>query len=131
MATVTEDNEPQRLAVADAALESWRVAGHSAQVLKWSDVAEQLGVGAAAPISVTVVVPQAMHIECVLEDTAPLSEVRSALSALRTDGWAVRALLPVSAMGQAHEALRGLDIGLQGWWCSEGRSLRFASPEVP
>ena len=131
MAAVTGDTESQALGIADAARESWRVVGHRADVLKWDDAAGQLGAAVGAPIRFTVVVPKMKQIECVLDANAELPDARPALSALRSGGWIVRAILPVASMGRAHEALRGLDISLQGWWCTEERALRFTSPEVP
>jgi hypothetical protein len=48
-----------------------------------------------------------------------------------TQGWRVQALLPLAALGAAHEAFRGLDIFLQGWWTAQSGELRFTSPETP
>jgi len=131
MTVVTGDIESHALSIADAAQESWRVVGYRADVLKWDDAARQLGAEAGAPIRFTVVVPEMKQIECVIDSNAELPDAWSALSGLRSGGWIVRAILPVSSMGQAHEALRGLDISLQGWWRAGENALRFTSPEVP
>ena len=45
-------------------------------------------------------------------------------------GWRVSVLVPAGRMGEAHRALRGLDVTLQPWW-ADGETVRFGGPEVP
>jgi hypothetical protein len=117
--------------VAAAAQEYWRVAGEIAEVVDWDVVANSLGLAHGAAISAAVLIPKIMQIECVLDTDTELTDAWADLSALVSQGWRVQALLPLPALGAAHEALRGLDILLQGWWIAQGRGLRFTSPETP
>lgn len=117
--------------VAAAAQEHWRVAGERAEVVDWDVVASTLGLSHGAAISAAVLIPKIMQIECVLDVDAELADAWSDLYALVTQGWRVQALLPLSALGAAHEALRGLDILLQGCWTAQDGGLRFTSPETP
>jgi len=45
-------------------------------------------------------------------------------------GWRVAVLVPAMRMGEAHRALRGMDLTLQPWW-ADGETVRFGGPEVP
>ena len=45
-------------------------------------------------------------------------------------GWRVAVLIPAFRMGEAHRALRGIELTLQPWW-ADGESVRFGGPEVP
>jgi len=117
--------------VAEAALEAWRVAGEPAEVVEWAVVAGKLGLGSTRAIASAVMVPRVMEIECFLETNEDLRDVRRDLSILASEGWRVRALMPVAWLGAAHEALRGLDLHLQGWWTTQERGVKFSSPEAP
>lgn len=117
--------------VAAAAQESWRVAGEEASVVEWDAFVHALGLEADNAIAAAVVVPKEQLVECVVDATASLRDAMTNFSALVSEGWSVNALLPVASMGQAHQAWRGLNIHLQGFWSAEGRGLRFTSPELP
>jgi hypothetical protein len=117
--------------VAAAAQEHWRVAGEIAEVVEWERVADTLGLAQGAAIGAAVFIPKILQIECVLDAGPELANAWSDLSALVTRGWQVQALMPLAALGAAHEALRGLDILLQGWWTAQDGELRFTSPETP
>jgi hypothetical protein len=117
--------------VAGAAREAWHALGESAQVVDWEIVAKNLGIHAGDAIRAAVLVPRVAQIECVLDPTKSMREARQDFAALLNEGWMVSALVPISKMGAAHEALRGLDLHLQGWWTNTERRLRFSSPETP
>lgn len=117
--------------VAAAAKESWRVAGHHADVVPWDSFVQALGLELDRTVSAAVVVPTERLVECVFDAGAVLQEAMGNFSALVSDGWHVNAILPTRCMGEAHQAWRGLDIQLQGWWNVEGRGLRFTAPELP
>jgi hypothetical protein len=122
---------PQGGRVAAAAQESWRVLGETSQVVDWTVIASALKIEPGEVIKAAVVLPQLMRIECVLDDRPDMRRAGEQLSALLLRGWTVSALLPLPAMGSAHQALRGLGIHLQGWWTSDDDRLRFTSPETP
>jgi hypothetical protein len=117
--------------VAGAAKEAWHALGESAQVVDWEIVAKNLGIYAGDAIRAAVLVPRVSQIECVLDPAKSMREARQDFAALLDEGWRVSALVPISKMGAAHEALRGLDLHLQGWWTTAERHLRFSSPETP
>lgn len=117
--------------VAGAAREAWRVIGEAAEVVDWVIVAESLKLDHGDAIRTAVLVPRLMQVECVLDPAAALQDARQNLAALLAEGWRVSALIPISEMGAAHEALRGLDLHLQGWWTTAEGCLRFSSPETP
>lgn len=116
---------------AGAARALWESAGEATELVRWSGVASQLGRPTSTEsITWAVVVPRLGRIECVMDPSKNLGEARSGLDNLLERGWAVSVLMPVRAMGAAHEAFRGLDIHLQGWWSGDGAKCRFTSPEV-
>jgi hypothetical protein len=117
--------------VAGAAREAWRVIGESAEVVDWGIVAKNLGLGPSNAIRAAVLIPRVRQIECVLDPTISMGDARPHFALLLSEGWKVSALVPISKMGAAHEALRGLDLHLQGWWTTAESRLRFSSPEMP
>jgi hypothetical protein len=129
--TLPSDPELAPKDVAAAAQEYWRIAGERAEVVEWKVLAGILGLDHGAAISAAVLIPKTMQIECVFAVDTQLADAWPELAALISLGWRVQVLLPLSALGAAHEALRGLDILLQGWWTAQGRGLRFTSPETP
>jgi len=44
--------------------------------------------------------------------------------------WVVRAVLPLSALGRAHEALRERGCELQGYWVQDDGRVAFGSIEI-
>jgi hypothetical protein len=122
---------PSEAGVAAAAQENWRGLGQASQIVDWIVVASALGIEPGDTIKAAIVLPQLGRIECVLDDQVDMRRASDQLSALLRRGWSVSALLPVHALGTAHQALRGLSIQLQGWWAPEDKRLRFTSPETP
>jgi hypothetical protein len=117
--------------VTAAAQESWRGLGETSQVVAWSLIASALGIEPGEVIKTAIMLPQLMRIECVLDDQADMRRAAEQIRALLLRGWTVNALLPLPALGSAHQALRGLSIQLQGWWTSDDDRLHFTSPETP
>jgi len=102
----------------------------------WRGLGEDVDVVHAGPveeaIDYTVVVPRLRQVECFLRRDQPLERASGKLVSLVDDGWQVCALLPTSALGEAHGAFRGLSIRLQGWWeRDQDGEIRFTSPERP
>jgi hypothetical protein len=126
-ASPTESTAP----VVEAVCNSWRVHGEQSAVHAWSDMASVLGRGPDDAIKSVVVVPRVRRVECVLDPNTKIESAVDDVAALVAAGWAVSALLPVSAMGVAHEAFRGLTIELQGWWESAPGEVRFTALETP
>jgi hypothetical protein len=132
MPTVTPSPlPPLEATVAAAAHEAWRGLGETSQVLNWPAIASALGIEPGEVIKTAVVLPQLGRIECVLDYKADLGRAAEQLRALLVLGWNVNALLPIRSLGAAHQALRGLEIHMQGWWTLDDERLRFTSPETP
>lgn len=117
--------------VAAAAQENWRGLGEISEVVDWSIIASALGIDAGEVIKTAIVLPHLRRIECVLDDQADMRRAEAQFQALLLRGWSVNALLPIRSLGEAHQALRGLRIHLQGWWTLADDRLRFTSPETP
>jgi len=117
--------------VAAAAKESWRIAGRHADVVAWDSFVDALGLEHDDAVVTAVVLPRERMVECVVDADAALQDAMKNFAALASDGWQVNAILPTACMGEAHEAWRGLNIHLQGWWQAGGSRLRFTSPELP
>jgi hypothetical protein len=132
--TQAMDTQPD---VAGAAKDAWRVLGESAEVVDWDILALNLGLFRGDAIKKAVLVPRVTQIECVLDPAKSMRDARHDLVALLAEGWVaaegwrVSALVPISKLGAAHEALRGLDLRLQGWWTNAENGLRFSSAETP
>jgi hypothetical protein len=116
--------------VVDAAARAWRANGHEADVLLPAELSENLRDQLRSCISSMVVIPRLQRLECVFQPKADIGEATRALADLLSEGWSLSALVPVSGLGQAHEALRGLKIDLQGWWFADG-TAKFTAPEAP
>ncbi len=69
-------------------------------------------------------------IECVLGSDIDPIEHRSALAAVTSETDHIVVLIHVARLGEAHRALRGLRLRLQGWWIESG-IVRFGRPEIP
>ena len=100
-------------------------------MVDWSIIASALGIDAGEVIKTAIVLPHLRRIECVLDDQADMRRAEAQFQALLLRGWSVNALLPIRSLGEAHQALRGLRIHLQGWWTLADDRLRFTSPETP
>lgn len=100
-------------------------------MVDWSVIASALGIDPGKVIMAAVVLPKLGRIECILDDQADMRHAGEQFRALLLRGWSVNALLPMHALGAAHQALRGLRIHLQGWWTQDDERLHFTSPETP
>ena len=75
-------------------------------------------------------VPERRRIEVVVSGT-PSESVWSTLGDWRLAAtWRLCALVPLAAMGQAHEHLRGFDYDLQAWWMREDGTVAFGAIEI-
>ncbi len=79
----------------------------------------------------TVGLPSLRRVEVVVVDTAESSD--SPWRALRdwplADSWRLCAVVPLAAMGQAHEQLRDVSCELQPWWSMRDGSIAFGGVE--
>jgi hypothetical protein len=118
--------------VVAAVRRSWEVHGEVTSAPAWAELASELGLTSSDEvIKSVVVIPRLRTVECVLDAQAKIQGAAADFTALVNAGWKVDALLPVSALGEAHEVFRGLSIALQGWLRSATGELRFTAPETP
>lgn len=107
--------------VLDAALHAWQIHGETCHVESAADRVPGLFASLAAL--------ESRCIEFVIDHEVG-AEAWGALSRWpRSDSWRLRALVPQSLLGQAHEYLREGDFELQGWWVENGRVF-FRSVEI-
>lgn len=110
-------------AVLTAALAAWKWHG-TEYVVRDDEWAEQTGVLGAVDI------PELRRVEIVLQ-TDFAESVWDALTVLDVDPlWHVCAVVPLSAMGKAHEALRDTGCDIQPWWTASDGSVAFGSVEL-
>lgn len=117
--------------IANEASTRWHSVGEESEVLPWAALAENLGISGASGASIfsAVWVPRLKVLECVLPAQPDLEKAIADLRALTERGVEVNAILPLPALGAAHEALRGLQVHLQGWWATES-ALKFTPAEI-
>lgn len=118
-------------AVGREACKRWRDYGEQVESLSWTSVSHDLGLTAfpANEIREAVVVHRTQTIECVVDASADWRSLQFGIEELTRLGWAVTVLIPLTAMGRAHDGLRGASAHLQGWWIRD-TEMRFSSPET-
>lgn len=86
--------------------------------------------GTTSGIIGTVGLPGLWRLEVLVDDTS----TESAWAALREleipESWRLCAVVPLAAMGRAHEVLRDLRCDLQPWWVQDDGSVAFGSVEL-
>lgn len=72
--------------------------------------------------------PDRRHVEVIVDDAS--EDVWSTLGNwAAADEWIVRAVVPLPALGRAHEALRERGCELQGYWVQDDGRVAFGSVE--
>jgi len=118
--------------VASEACSRWTLSGEAAELLRWDqfvggqDGDDWTGCG----ISEVVVVSDARAIDCVLEPERDWEQLNRAFEHLDERGWQITLLVPLIELGAAHEALRGANARIQGWWRRNRGALSFTSHEL-
>lgn len=78
----------------------------------------------------TVGLPDLWRLEVMVDD----SRTESAWDALRAwkldESWRLCAVVPLAAMGRAHDVLRDLRCDLQPWWVQDDGTVAFGSVEL-
>ena len=78
----------------------------------------------------TVGLPDLWRLEVMVDDL----QTDSAWDALRhwelDESWRLCAVVPLAAMGRAHDALRHLGCDLQPWWVQDDGTVAFGSVEL-
>lgn len=86
--------------------------------------------GSTEGIIGTVGLPALGRLEVMVDD----AHTDSAWKALRDwevdESWRVCAVVPLAAMGRAHDALRDLRCDLQPWWVQDDGTVAFGSVEL-
>jgi hypothetical protein len=77
-----------------------------------------------------VVAPKMRTVEVVLDDDSDPDSLIDVAWVLNDRAWKLNVLVGLERLGEAHTALRGAPLTLQGWWY-EADSLRFAAFERP
>lgn len=68
--------------------------------------------------------------EIIVDETVVCSELPGAVWSLADQGWRATVVVPVSRLGEAHTALRGVPCRLQGWW-EDSTGICFGTHEIP
>jgi hypothetical protein len=118
--------------VADSALVRWLMVGHSATVVSWAQIREEIGdfTCEEGVISEAILIPSNKVIECVVPEEADWGVVLGQVTAVIDLGWRVTVLTPLKEMGAAHQGLRGSTACVQGWWQNEDAEMRFSRTEI-
>ncbi len=109
---------------------AWEINGERPEVHSGGDLGRVVGTPANPAIPSVLVLPNERRVECVLDPDRDVADAVDDVTTLVNGGWRVAALLPISSLGAAHRAFRGLPVQLQGWWRTDGE-LKFTAPEVP
>jgi len=119
--------------VAKSAATRWEAVGESATVVKWTELENTFGITESGTHTIreAVVVRSAKCVECVLVDAPDWELVKRDVVAIAAGGWAVTVLTHLSALGSAHQELRGSAATLQGWWKMANSELGFSQMETP
>jgi hypothetical protein len=75
----------------------------------------------------SIVAENARRLEFVIE--ADDADAWQALTEVSVDSWELRALVPLTLLGVAHQKLRPFGYELQGWW-TQAESVHFGSVEI-
>lgn len=77
-----------------------------------------------------IVAPRERAVEVVLDDDSDPASLTDVAWVLDDRAWTLNVLVGLERLGEAHTALRGTPVTLQGWWY-EAESVRFAGFERP
>lgn len=107
--------------VLDAALHAWQIHGETCHVDSAPDWVPGLFASLAAL--------ESRCIEFVIDHEVGTEGWGTLSRWPRSNSWQLRALVPQSLLGQAHEYLREGDFELQGWWVENGQVF-FRNVEI-
>ncbi|MDA2978805.1 MAG: hypothetical protein O3B42_03455 [Actinomycetota bacterium] len=77
-----------------------------------------------------IVAPKGRIVEVVLDDDSDPDSLIDVAWVLDNRAWKLNVLVGLERLGEAHTALRGAPLTLQGWWY-EDEGVRFAGFERP
>ena len=117
----TSQDCPTSWPVVDAARRAWEL--HDTRCHFVSDEPKVDGILGAINL------PERNHIEVFIEEAS--DRVWRALGEWpRNENWLIRVVVPLPALGSAHEALRDHGCEVQGYWMSDDGAVVFGSVEI-
>jgi len=127
MAVAVQESATNVDSVTEAVLDVYRSRVEEASQMA---LAEFIDAPKAVGATRAVVSSQERLVEIVLDDESDPDSLIDAAWVLNGRSWAVNVLVGLDRLGEAHTALRGTPVTLQGWWIADD-AVHFAGYERP